>query len=409
MLQTRSLKEDVDTPVMSPKKPVSKHVSVRRAGEPVPPSPSLRLYRRIAFGFVAVVAVLLVIVVYVSTVQADILVTPTVETVKTNFLLDVVRTPTADHEIRGRVLSTALSRTATYQPGGQGAKTVIGTARGTVTLHNETGSRQPLVRTTRLLAPDGTLMRLDVGVTVPAHGTVDAPAYADKKGASGDLPAGTHFTIPGLNAAKQAVIYADNAAAFTGGEAQVAAIGQVDIDQAANDLKGKLTADAEAALRQQADDTLKGVSYDVTVVSQKTSVPVGTQADHFDLSMTLQVVGVFYDQAAVQDLASRRLFQNLPAGKRFSNVNAAGLQVTVEKVDLTGERANIQVYLDGQAVPSTASAGLDPARFAGMTADQVKKTLVDEGLATDVQVKFTPPFIRTVPRFKDHITVELTP
>lgn len=393
---------------MSPKKPVSKRLSVRSAGAPVPPSPSLRLYRRIAFGFVAVVVVLLIAVVYVSTVQAVIRVTPTSETIKTEFLLDVVRAPTADNEIRGRVLSSALSRTATYLPSGQGMKEVIGTAKGTVTITNKMSTPQPLVRTTRLLAPDGTLFRLDASVTVPANGSVSAPVYADKKGKTGDLPP-TQFIIPGLNAAKQKLVTAASDKPFMGGDSQVAAIGQADIDQAVNDLKGKLTADAEAALRGQADSSLQGESYTVAVSDQKTSVAVGTQADHYDLSMTVQVVGAFYDKSAVQDLAAKHLFQTLPPGKRFADVNAAGLQITVEKVDLKGERANIRIYLDGRAVPSTASAGLDPGRFAGMTADQVKKTLIDEGLATDVRVEFTPPFIRTVPRFKDHISVELAP
>lgn len=406
---------------MSPKKPVAKRLSVRtaddvaprlasrQAGRPVPPSPSLKLYRRIAFGFVGVVAAILVAVVYVSTVSAVIRITPASETVKTEFLLDVVRTPTRDNEIRGRVLSGSLSRTETYVPSGEGVKETIGISRGIVTLHNDTGAAQPLVRTTRLLAPDGTLFHTDKTVSVPARGEIDVPVYADKAGAAGDLPPTKLFTIPGLYPEKQKLVFAFSTKAFSGGLLRSAAIGQADIDRAAEDLKTRLTADAKTMLRTEADAALKGEAYTITISDQKSSVAVGAQADKFDLSMTVHIVGAFYDKTAVQDVASRHLFEALPSGKRFADVNASGLQATVEKVNLKEEKANVRVYLDGRAVPATTNVGLDPARFAGLTPQKVKDLLVSEGLATDVEVKLSPPFIRSIPRFKDHITVEIVP
>ncbi len=386
---------------MSPKRSEPKSFSVDGG-------PSLRLYRRIAVSFVLLALVLLMTVVYVSTVEAVIRITPSSETVKTEFLLDVVKTPTRDNEIRGRVLSAIVTDTQTYLPAGDGLQEVIGTARGTVTLHNDTGADQTLVRTTRLLAPDGTLFRIDKQVNVPARGTVTAPVYADKPGKEGDM-APTKFTIPGLYPEKQKLVYATSEKGFSGGSSRVAAIGQADIDRAATELRARLEGGAKAQLRSQAGAELGGESYSIDVVSQKSSVEPGTQAGSFDLTLSLRVVGAFYDKAGVQDLASRALFQALPAGKRFAEVNAAGLQTTVEKVNLKEEKANVRVYLDGRAIPSASAAALDAARFAGMTADEVKKTLKDEGVATEVEVKFTPAFIRRVPRLKDHITVEIAP
>ncbi len=375
---------------------------------PVDGGPSLRLYRRIAVSFVVLALVLLMTVIYVSTVEAVIRITPSSEIVKTEFLLDVVKTPVRDNEIRGRVLSAIVTKTETYLPSGDGIQEVVGTSRGTVTLHNETGADQTLVRTTRLLAPDGTLFRLDRQVNIPARGTVDAPVYADQPGKSGDL-APTKFTIPGLYPEKQKVVYATSSKGFTGGLSRVAAIGQADIDRAAGTLKEQLEAEAKAQLRTRAGSELGGESYSVDVVSQTSSVAAGAQAGSFDLTMSVRVVGAFFDQVGVQDLASRALFQALPAGKRFAEVNASGLQTAVEKVNLTEEKANVRVYLDGRAIPSASAASLDAARFAGMTEDEVRKTLMDEGVATQVDVVFAPAFIRRVPRLKDHIRVEIAP
>ncbi len=394
---------------MSPKKPPAKRVSVRTTDEyAAAPAPSMRLYRRIAVGFVVLVLALLVAVVYVSMVEAVIRVTPAAETVKTELLFDVVRVPTRDNEIRGRVLASTLTRTQSYEPAEGSTTEVVGTARGTVTLHNDSNTPQTLVRTTRLLAPDGTLVRLDQQVTVPARGTAQAPVYADQPGAGGDLPP-SRFVIPGLNAARQQEVYASSEEAFTGGFSRVAAITQEDIDRGFADLRATLEAEAKQSLRSQAGGGLEGESYAVDVVSQSAGVDVGTQAERFDLTLTLRVVGAFYDRAAVQDLASRSLFQALPPGKRFAEVNAAGMQATVEKVNMQEEQTNVRVYLDGRAVPSSSNAGLDPARFAGMSADQVRRLLIADGLATDVDVSFTPGFIRTVPRLKDHIVVEIVP
>ncbi len=91
-----------------------------------------------------------------------------------------------------------------------------GYAKGEVEIVNESGNAQTLVATTRFLSADGVVFRLDARVVVPARGRVKAAFTADQAGPQGDVPAG-RFTIPGLPAATQQVVYGLTSAPTSGG------------------------------------------------------------------------------------------------------------------------------------------------------------------------------------------------
>ena len=411
---------------MPPKKPTARKVPVRSAApEPGPieetparptarrspppepvARPPLRLYRHIAVSFVVLVALILLAVLYVSTVQATIRVRPVAEVVKANLLLDVVKIPTQPTEVRGRVVSGTLGKSETFAANGEGAKQAEGTARGTITVKNSSGTSQALVVNTRFLSKEGVLFRLDQAVTVPANGSVQAKAHADKPGVSGDI-APTTFTIPGLNESRQKQVTGESTAAFTGGVRMVKAISQEEINAAVAKLKGTLEEDAKAMLRETVNHLYTGEVFQTEVTQEKASVDPGIEADNFSVDMTVKVSGVFFDKKTVEDLAVARLYQSLGAGRTFAAINFQSLQTSADKVDLAGEQASIQVYLDGRAVPSAASQALDPARFVGKSGAEVKSMLVVEGVALDVQVELSPFWVRRVPRLKDHIYIEI--
>lgn len=367
---------------------------------------SLVLYQRLALSFVLLVGATLAVVLYVSTVEARIRVKPVTEAVKAELLLDVVKTPTRENEIRGRVLSDARSRTASYEPSGEGRKEIVGVSRGTVTLKNDTSSPQTLVKTTRLLTSDGKLYRIDAQVVVPARGSVDAPAYADQPGGTFDIKEGS-FTIPGLPTSLQSVIAASVKSPFAGGHKEVSVLSQADIDRAVADLTAVLAEEGKAALRELVGGVFSGESFAVAAGSPKASAEPGAEVDGFDLTLEVKVTGVFYDRQGASALASRALYAQLTPGREFRGLEASSLQTTVEKVDASGEGASVKAYLDAISVPSTTSSALSPSRFTGKRAPEIRQMLVDDGTALDVTVEFFPPFIRKAPRLPDHVIVEV--
>lgn len=367
----------------------------------------LSLYRRLAIGFVVVVAIVLGVVMYMSTVKATITVHAKGETAKAEFLMDVVKTPTKESEVRGRILSKAVGKTQTFKVTAEGAKEVEGVARGEVVIYNKTGNSQTLVKTTRLLTADGKLFRIDTTVNVPARGSVSVPAYADQSGKTGDIATAVSFTIPGLPESLRKDIYAESKTAFSGGLASVSVVTADEIDRSAASLKAGLEEEAKVAMRTEAGTAFAGESFSTSVVEDTRSVVPGATVGEYAVTMSIKVTGVFFDRAAVEEVAVRKLYDQLVPGKEFKSVNNAGLTATVEKVDVEGEMANVRVYLDGVMVPSLNNSALDPGAFAGKSEEEVRGMIAKSGLAESVDLQFFPPWIHTVPRLKDHIEVKV--
>lgn len=367
-------------------------------------SPSLVLYRRIALSFVAFVAIILAVVLYISTMRAEIVLHPVEDTIVAEFLLDVVKTPTSDKEVRGRVLSTTLGRSETIQAEGNQTETKVGKAGGVVQLRNTSNQSQVLVKTTRLLSESGILFRLQKDVTVPAGGSVEAPILADEEGAEGDVGPG-RFTIPGLSVSRQAEVYAVSDVSMQGGLTTNAVLSQDQIDAAIKRVEATLTEEAKIALRNEVQGLFSGESFRTEVVSTRTSAEAGDHVASFDVTLNVRVIGVFFDQDAVSRLAEAELASSLGEGRTFLSPSTDSLQMTVEKVNDEEGQANIRVYLDGKAITSSASRLLDPARFVGLTSDEVSELLISDGVAKEVEVRLSPPWVRSVPRLKDHVKI----
>jgi len=391
---------------MATKTPSKKKTPARKAAADT----SLRVYRRIAVSFVVVVALLLALVIYVSTVRATIYVHPVTETLRTEFIVDVVEAPTRDSEVKGAVVSGSLGRSETFTPSGEGLVPVEGTARGTFTIHNETNLDQPLVATTRIFfEPTGMLYRIDESVVVPAGGRVDVAAHADQPGMDGDIEHRhpERFTIPGLNAAKQEVIYATLGTEFSGGVSYITALSQEEVDAAVSKLAADLEGDAKELLRTEAGGSFTGESFTTRVLETQVSEEVGEQVDSFEVTITVQTVGVFYDQESLEGVAQRQLYDQLDRGEELLSVNKESMFAKVEKVDEEGNRANIRVVLTGVSAASRTSSSLDPIRFAGMNEEEVGATLIADGIAEDVEVEFFPFWVKKVPKLADHVYIEI--
>ncbi len=397
----------------TPKKkaPVKKKVVVKEVEEQEvdihrPGAVPLIIYRRIAMTFIFVVATALMAVLYLATVSAVIHVDSTETPLKAQFVANVYEVPVLETDVGGTVKSGTLGRTQTFEPTGESTTDIEGVATGTVTLHNEMSFAQQLVATTRLLSPEGVLFRLEDGVTVPAGGTIDAVVNADQPGGAGDV-APTTFTIPGLSASRQELVYATSGEAFTGGVTTVAVVGQLELDAAAQELQDELVTDAKAMLRAEVGDDLAGESYEVSVDEQVFSIEADTEAAAFDVTMTVTVSAVYYDEQALAGIAEAKLYEGLGQGQEFIRIDREGMEVRVEAYDVEEQEANVLVTLEAQTITSQTSEALRVGRFVGMSAQEVEDLLVGEGVATDVSVEFFPFWVDTVPRLKDHIYIDI--
>ena len=366
----------------------------------------LIMYRRIALTFIVLVVCALLAVLYLSTVQAVIHVQSTQAPVTTEFVANVFATPTRPTDVKGQVISGSLGKTQSFTPTGTSSKTVEDISTGTVKIYNNLSFAQSLVATTRLLSQEGVLFRLKSAVTIPAGGSVEAQVYADLPGASGDIKP-TRFTIPGLSEARQSAVYAESSEAFMGGVSTIAIVSQEEMDAVALTLQETLMNDAKEMLVVEADETFSGDSYDVEVVEKTFNIEPGTEAKAFEVTLTIKVTAVFYDKQALEKIAIAKLYEGLGQGQEFVQVDPNTMVVSVDGVNQERQEANIHVTLSGLAIPSQTSDALHVARFVGMTEQEVRDLLLGEGVAAGVQVDFFPFWVKTVPRLKDHIYIDI--
>ncbi len=377
----------------------------RLAATHQPLSRSLRVYQRIAVGFVGITFLMLLAVVYLSVSRATITVTAHPKIVTATASVDVVADPLDEGQIAGMVRETTLEKSKVFTLPQEGARAVEAKAGGYVTLINNTNAAQPLVATTRLLSKEGTLFRIRDTTSVPAQGQVQVYAQADVVGASGNIGASS-FTIPGLAASLQDKIYGVSTDAMTGGVQYIRTLTEQDIADATTTLQADLLASAKTSLSQGLDASLaeQGV-YAIEVINKTTDVAVGTETGAFALTLKGDISAVYFDKNMVKAYAETLLRKRLPEGFALHALNTDGTQMTVESIDTQKGTAVVSVYLDGTAIISQDAPTLAKDRFLGRAPNEVYTLLQSSDAIENVSITFTPFWLKRMPTLSDHIDV----
>ncbi len=367
----------------------------------------LSLYRKIATVFVLLAVGLFGFVLYLSFARALVTIVPKTEPVSTELSVAVAEAPKVGvQSVPGYVLETVVdgTKTVTAEPSG-GEKPVEGLACGTVTIVNGQAKDQPLVATTRLLTPQGVLFRIKRSVTVPAGGKIDVEACADKPGAAGDVGP-TKFTIPGLNATLQQKTYAESSKPMTGGSSVSAVTSEVDLKKAEESLTAELTAKAMAKLKALVPSELgEGAFSTANVVMRETNAVPGAKQSSFTVSLSLHVVGVFYDPIALGQSAGAALRTSVGAGKDLVSVDQGSVSAVLDAADPAAKSASLRVKVSGAAVLRQGPDAFDKSRIAGLTPKDAEQYLRSLPSVSSAKVRLRPAWARTVPTLQDHIDI----
>ncbi len=370
-----------------------------------PVLPSVRLYRRIAGIFLGVTAVLLVVVLYLATVQATVRVWTEDEAVERTFVARVAREPQGGEDIAGAILTATKEGTRVFEVEGEGEE-IPAKAHGTVTLNNESGTPQALVATTRLLSPEGVLFRLVSGVTVPANGTVTAEAQADQPGKEGEV-APTRFTVPGLNPTRQTQVYATSEQAMVGGTSVRKAITIEDLDAAQAALVEELKTEADEEWRAQISGQLDGATIMEEVVEKRSDTEPGTEAGSFTITTIVRFTGIYYDRARLLSIAELKLREHVPEGQVLTGINTDAMVVAYNRHDEAAGTAHFDVTVSGTAVLQATADVLNKENLVGLTAGEAEMFLENNDTIRDASVELKPFWVRKIPRLQDHITIEI--
>ena len=388
------------------------------------PDPSLKLYRRIAIIFTSVTFALLLLVLYFSFTRATIVIHPVEQMVESEFITDVLPAPDQEYDLPGIVVSSVFEQAKEQVVDGTDVRTEPAKAGGLVTIINTHSSDQPLVETTRLLTPDNILFRIDETVLVPAGGTVEVMAYADEAGLAGEIGPSS-FTIPGLSQSLQEKIYAESSEAFTGGEATIKTITQDDLDAAGAALEDEIMNAAMETLRLEAGDTYSGEAFFAQVLERKSDTEIGEEAESVTISLTIDIVGVFFQEEGLLDLAERKLYEELPAGMELieNDEMAFDLEMNEDEMcidwnlgqicyqildyNVDAQMANMQISAMGSAALSPTNILLDKQAFLGASPSSVEERLNAEEVIEKAEVNVTPFWLNRLPSLQDHIRINI--
>lgn len=372
----------------------------RRQETPSSFEPPVRFYKFIAITFLLLTVGLLGVVLFMSSKRATI--TITAKNTPENVTVDVeLGNNDAVHGITSIVTTTLVRLDQTFSPTGD--REEEGVATGVVTLHNESDTAQPLVKTTRLLSPDGTLFRLKEGVTVPANGVLeDVAVYADTEGKSGNIGPVDTFTIPGLNASRQKEVYGSSDSAMTGGVRTIGVLSQKDIDDAKKKLSVALEEKGIAVLNKVSD---MPAIYSVVDIDATTDAEVGEEISEFTLTGVATVVGVFYEQEELTEWAYMQLEKKAISDAEKLHTGGDAPTLTFDSYNKEEQTAVVTLFYDGTYTLNPESRQIDKSMFFGKDRDEVRRYVLSLDHVSGVEVDLQPAWMHTVPHVHDHVSV----
>ncbi|MEI7511963.1 MAG: hypothetical protein WCK01_00685 [Candidatus Uhrbacteria bacterium] len=436
-----------------PRRPGTVHISA--PSFPVGARPSV--YRKIAYTFIGLTVIVILGVLWLTSVRADVAVKLRQESVRLDGVVEVARAPRTG-QIPGRTVKGSYTKTrefsvlgqagAPVDPRASSTTPVVVTpepaptptpapvsddvvARGTVRIVNKYSKNQVLVKTTRLLTADNKLYRIDATVTVPAGSEMKVPVYADKPGREFVLTEPTKFTIPGLFVDIQKFIYAESDAAFEGVSrtaptpvvkpkpvvAQLAPakttkngqpVTQADIERAEKSLTDEIMDEAMKDLSSQVENRdSMDVVYVMNVVNKSNNATVGQVTDSFLSSMKLDVTAVYYSKDDMQALVRAKLKDRVPAGREFLPFTGGAVTYALESADAKAEIASIHVTADANYRLSPTSPLLQKSVIAGKSADEAKSLLSSIEGVESVDIVVHPSWMSGLPALKDRIKLDI--
>lgn len=368
--------------------------SNRRGGNAATPP-----VKGLVISFITAVVAIVLLVLYYSLAQATI----TLDVQPAQAVMETSLTLGKGQEVTGTISQTELTQTKAFVASPSGEK--ADKATGKVMLTNNTASHQVLIATTRLLAPNNVLYRLQQTITVPAHGTVSADVIADQAGEASVIGP-SHFTVPGLHASLQDKIYADSTDPTARAGKPGNKVTQLDLDQAQKNLTDALTPQALAKLREQLPTDQKSWSVVYTTQNTKMSstVPAGTSQPNFSYTLSLRVTAAFYDPQALRDQVLQKLQNNVSQGRKVITIEDQSLAVSMDSVAPDSSSVALKVKVLAQVTVTDPDQAFNKYDLIGRTPAEVQDYFSHVPGVKSATVDLSPFWVKSVPTVLNHIT-----
>ncbi|MBW7954980.1 hypothetical protein H3C61_04165 [Candidatus Gracilibacteria bacterium] len=320
-----------------------------------------------------------------------------------------------------------------------------GRSSGEVEFINELREEQTFRPKTRVLSKDGFIYETTDWIKIPGRTTngsgetlfgvtkrkVIAQLYdtdGNFVGSKGNLKGENLFTIPGLKFS-QDKIYAKQVGEFVGGQDNVVyMVGDDDLENSKKILEEMLKKEAINTLKNTIDeenkiylgkyeilpikDILQYKNLEISTTPEK--IKPGDKIDTFTLNGTITVEAYVYDKNVVLNLLKNIINDSLLTGTDkliMIDENSIKMTLVLDKqtnplrIKATTE-VNIGVSYDFDNNASNYNQRLK-TMILGLSNDEAKNILLNEGKISDIEIKNTPFFINTISSNIDNIILKI--
>lgn len=374
----------------------------------------VNMYRRLALSFLAATICVIGIIVFFTFQRASVTVTQEPMSLAATFGVVIANdaatatvassTPASTQVFQGIVMAVTTSTEQSFTPSTTSDKP--GKSHGNVIVHNNGATPQSLVATTRFLSESGVLFRAVKPVVVPPHSTATVEIAADKPGAQGDVPA-TRFTIPGLAAAQQKVVFGTTDKPMSGGNAKVGTVSQADIDKAQEHVRKQLFEIGQNSLNAVQIPTGFELLYTPVNIKAESSAKAGDQTDQFTVTLSGTMAFVAYPKDVIFAAADREVQNKLPTPyHKVVFVNEAPI-VSLQTINVENKTAILQIYREGRAELDARSVAFQPAQFIGRSKQEIMDQIKTIKGVKEVDVALFPFWVERAPKTSSRIQVQI--
>ncbi len=355
---------------------------------------------------VGIIIAVIILLVFISVGRVTITVSKKYDSLPVDFNAEVVpKNEAKGDKIPGRVMSTVISGTEKITEIDK--KEVDKPATGKVIIHNKLDHNQPLIATTRLLTEDGTLFRLKNRVDLKAHSTVEAEIYADQPGSSGEIEP-TKFTVPGIWQEWQDKIYAESTEPTSGGFGEADFISEETLTKGTEQAIEKIKESGKQQLQQQltSNEKVLDEAIDIEILSSTASAQADTLASEFSVTAEIRLTTVVFDEDKLFELAENKLKEQIPSNVTTESIPRESLSYTLELFDLEKQTATLATHLEAQTVSDLDPSLIEKGKLIGRTEEEVIDYLNRKQDIGEVEVKFSPSWLKTIPANEEKIEVK---
>ena len=282
--------------------------------------------------------------------------------------------------------------------------TIYNYTEGEVKIINTSNQGQTLIATTRLLSPQGLIFRINKTVYIKPKGETKIYAKADKAGKEYEIGP-TKFTIPGLSASLQKLIYAETEKPMVATSFQKGLVTLADLEDAKKKLRDQLYENVLDEIKKELPENNFQIITKSTILSEKSDAQINEEKEKFKVYLKLKVVALTFPKESLLEIAKNKLEEQLKEDYKLISTDEESLSCLIDKINVN--RATLTIAIRGQSIINEQSKIFDREKMTNLPPKEVQKYLQSFEEVENVKIKFFPPFLKKMPKNPEKIKIKI--